>query len=114
MPYASKHLSSARRFIAHEVHLALRFPLRARRCRVHRIPSRVRDDRDTPLEWGGTTDDIDLIWVKPERKYFCKWGWTGNSVICPSGALTRHCEEQSDEAIHLSLCGQWIASLRSQ
>jgi hypothetical protein len=25
--------------------------LRARRCRVHRIPSRVRDDRDTPL-WG--------------------------------------------------------------
>src|SRR5258706_1959235 len=26
-------------------------PARARRCRVHRIPSRVRDDRDTPL-WG--------------------------------------------------------------
>src|SRR5256885_6517587 len=24
---------------------------RARRCRVHRIPPRVRDDRDTPL-WG--------------------------------------------------------------
>src|SRR3954452_25553420 len=23
---------------------------RARRCRVHRIPSRVRDDRDTPLQ----------------------------------------------------------------
>jgi hypothetical protein len=22
--------------------------------RVHRIPSRVRDDRDTPLEWDGT------------------------------------------------------------
>src|SRR5229473_695220 len=29
--------------------------------------------------------DIDLIWGKPERNYFCKWGWTGNSVICPSG-----------------------------
>jgi hypothetical protein len=26
---------------------------RARRCRVHRIPSRVRDDRDTPLVWDG-------------------------------------------------------------
>src|SRR3954471_22231126 len=25
---------------------------RARRCRVHRIPPRVRDDRDTPLVWG--------------------------------------------------------------
>ena len=23
--------------------------MRARRCRVHRIPPRVRDDRDTPL-----------------------------------------------------------------
>src|SRR5713226_4886619 len=28
-------------------------PSRAKRCRVHRIPSRVRDDRDTPLLWGG-------------------------------------------------------------
>src|SRR5260370_32924766 len=28
-------------------------PSRAKRCRVHRIPPRVRDDRDTPLWWGG-------------------------------------------------------------
>src|SRR4030088_2141818 len=28
-------------------------PSPARRCRVHRIPPRVRDDRDTPLWWGG-------------------------------------------------------------
>src|SRR5438309_11367302 len=27
--------------------------LRAKRCRVHRIPRRVRDDRDTPLVWAG-------------------------------------------------------------
>jgi hypothetical protein len=27
--------------------------VRQRRIRVHRIPSRVRDDRDTPLEWDG-------------------------------------------------------------
>src|SRR3954451_10234838 len=40
--------------IAHKVQLALRSPMRARRCRVHRIPPRVRDDRDTPLVWGGT------------------------------------------------------------
>jgi hypothetical protein len=26
-----------------------------------------------------------LIWVRPERKYFCKRGWAGKSVICPTG-----------------------------
>jgi hypothetical protein len=62
--------------IAHEVQPALRLPLRARRCRVHRIPPRVRDDRDTPLSWGETAGDIDLIWVRREGKYFCKQGWT--------------------------------------
>src|SRR2546423_14430671 len=35
--------------IAHKVQLALRLPMRARGCRVPRIPPRVRDDRDTPL-----------------------------------------------------------------
>ena len=28
--------------------------IRQRRIRVHRIPPRVRDDRDTPLEWDET------------------------------------------------------------
>ena len=28
--------------------------LRQKRIRVHRIPPRVRDDRDTPLEWDET------------------------------------------------------------
>ena len=33
---------------------AVRFSaVRYRRIHVHRIPSRVRDDRDTPLEWDG-------------------------------------------------------------
>jgi hypothetical protein len=27
--------------------------VRQKRRRVHRIQPRVRDDRDTPLEWGG-------------------------------------------------------------
>src|SRR6266851_3570420 len=59
--------------------------LRARRCRVHHIPPRVRDDRDTPLEWGGTARDIEVIWVRREWKYFCKWGWTAKSPNSPSG-----------------------------
>jgi hypothetical protein len=25
----------------------------------------------------GTAGDIDLIWVRREREYFLKWGWTG-------------------------------------
>jgi hypothetical protein len=53
---------------------------------VHRIPPRVRDDRDTPLEWGRTGRVLKVIWVRREAKYFCKWGWTGNSLICPSGS----------------------------
>ena len=28
--------------------------IRQKHIRVHRIPSRVRDDRDTPLEWNET------------------------------------------------------------
>jgi hypothetical protein len=40
------------------------------RCRVHRIPPRVRDDRDTPLEWDETARLIVLIWVKAEQEYF--------------------------------------------
>src|SRR5215208_4203222 len=53
LPSAATSFVSAPQ-IAHKVQLALRSPMRARRCRVHRIPPRVRDDRDTPLVWGGT------------------------------------------------------------
>ena len=38
--------------------------IRQRRIRVHRIPPRVRDDRDTPLLWDETPTDIQLIWVR--------------------------------------------------
>ncbi|MGO8908826.1 MAG: hypothetical protein ACLQDM_05810, partial [Bradyrhizobium sp.] len=27
---------------------------------------------------GGTAGDVVLIWVKPERIYFCKQDWTGS------------------------------------
>jgi hypothetical protein len=45
-------------------------------ARVHRIPSRVRDDRDTPLVWDETAADMQVIWGKTERKYFSLWEWT--------------------------------------
>jgi hypothetical protein len=31
--------------------------------------------------------DTEVIWVGPETKYFCNWGWTGNSLICRSGQI---------------------------
>jgi hypothetical protein len=52
-------------------------------ARVHRIPPRVRDDRDTPLEWGGMARNMDLIWGKREEEYFCKRGWTQTPNHCP-------------------------------
>src|SRR6202048_3467343 len=36
-------------------------PPARRRCRVHRIPSRVRDDRDTPLLPGETGEFVKVI-----------------------------------------------------
>ena len=38
--------------------------VRQRCLRVHRIPPRVRDDRDTPLWWDETAQLIVLIWVR--------------------------------------------------
>jgi len=43
---------------------------------VHRIPPRVRDDREPPLEWDETAGFIILIWVNREQEYFCERGWT--------------------------------------
>ena len=48
---------------------------------VHRIPPRVRDDRDTPLMWGRTARDIEVIWVKREEEYFCNQDWTGQITL---------------------------------
>jgi hypothetical protein len=38
-------------------------------ARVHRIPPRVHDDRDTPLQWDETARDIELIWVWPKATF---------------------------------------------
>ena len=43
---------------------------RARRCRVHRIPPRVRDDRDTPLEWDETAWLIAVVGISENQNIF--------------------------------------------
>jgi hypothetical protein len=51
-------------------------------ARVHRISSRVRDDRDTPLKWDETEADMPVIWVGREPKYF--WLWDSTAQITPN------------------------------
>ena len=52
---------------------------------VHRIPPRVRDDRDTPLGWDETMRIVKLICHFGKPEYFCKRGWTGKSADDPTG-----------------------------
>jgi len=88
---------------------AVRFSaVRQERRRVHRIPPRVRDDRDTPLEWDETAVDIEVIWVKREGKYFCKSDWTTqitlirlNNLTC---ARTRHSPNGAVKKIRTASC----------
>jgi leucyl-tRNA synthetase len=56
---------------------------RLRQCAisVHRIPPRVRDDREPPLQWDETAKHMQVIWVGREREYFCKEDWTGKSLF---------------------------------
>src|SRR4030088_595030 len=54
----------------------------AQHCRVHRIPPRVRDDRDTPLVWDETAAVIEVIWVGAEKENFLLWDST--AAITPN------------------------------
>src|SRR5258705_1307025 len=54
----------------------------AQRCCVHRISSRVRDDRDTPLLWDKTAAVIEVIWVGAEQENFLLWDST--AAITPN------------------------------
>ena len=45
--------------------------------RVHRIPPRVRDDREPPLVTGETRGIMPLICPTARAEYFCAKGWTG-------------------------------------
>src|SRR5258706_1792675 len=44
--------------------------VRLARCRVHRIPPRVRDDREPPLCWDGTAEVLALICPGAKAEYF--------------------------------------------
>jgi hypothetical protein len=46
--------------------------VRQKRIRVHRIPARVRDDRETPLSSGGTAIFIQLILVSENQNIFAR------------------------------------------
>ena len=60
--------------------------LARRRCRVHRIPSHVRDDRQRPSWRDGTARAGRTDLPDGKAKYFCAKGWTGFCrLICPSG-----------------------------
>jgi hypothetical protein len=66
---------------------ALRSPLHADAAASTASHPNVRDDGQRPSGgrdgWG-----YEVIWVRRERKYFCKGGWTAfyaRTLICPSG-----------------------------
>ena len=56
-----------------------------RTLRGHRIQPRVRDGRDTPLEWGGRGGLLRLICFFGKSEYFCKRGWTRLPANNPTG-----------------------------
>ena len=54
---------------------AVRFSaVRYRHLHVHRIPPRVRDDREPPLRWDGTAVICEVIWVRREEEIFLTMG----------------------------------------
>jgi hypothetical protein len=51
---------------------------------VHRIPPRVRDDREPPLKWDETAGNKPMIWVGWEEEIFLQTGLDGQakSLVC--------------------------------
>src|SRR6185312_14649644 len=76
--------------------------------RVHRIPPRVRDDREPPLVTGETRGIKSVICPTARAEYFCATGWTDFGLICLSRCFValrihiRHCERS--EAIDSAAC----------
>jgi hypothetical protein len=68
--------------------------VRQRHIRVHRIPPRVRDDRDTPLEWDEMVCVIDVICISEKQNIFAS----------PSGQVESYgnCWGISDLGAHFS------------
>ena len=53
--------------------------------RVHRIPPRVHDDRDTPLEWDETERIARVIRLFGKAEFFEKWVWKANQQTTGAG-----------------------------
>jgi hypothetical protein len=78
---------------------AVRFgAVRYRHLHVHRIPPRVRDDREPPLKWDGTTLINEVIWVGREEGIFLR---TGLDIPPKSAAGV-----SSRTDCHISSCGK--------
>jgi hypothetical protein len=54
-------------------------------ARVHRIPPRVRDDREPPLCEAGRGELVEMICPTGKAEYFSRRGWTDFSRDRPSG-----------------------------
>jgi hypothetical protein len=65
------------------------------RCRVHRIPPRVRDDRDPPLLSGETGELVEMICPTGIADYFTSKDWTGQIMLESFGKSVFMCIEKS-------------------
>src|SRR5712692_6216544 len=63
---------------------------RARRCRVHRIPPRVRDDRDPPLFRVRRDELVEMICPTGIADYFASEDWTSQITLESFGKIAAH------------------------
>jgi hypothetical protein len=61
--------------------------VRYRYIDVHRIPPRVRDDREPPLKWDETARNTPVIWVGCEEEIFLQMGLDTPMTDLPAGQL---------------------------
>src|ERR1700676_677807 len=76
----------------HDFSVRIRRASSLRAVNVHRIPSHVRDDRETPLMWDGTKSVYFCFYPTSSRiseipKFMC------GSAFRPSCQATRHCRD---------------------
>jgi hypothetical protein len=72
-----KNLTPASGRQDHTASPSARVTLVSRNFRVHRIPPRVRDDREPPLSSGETGEVKSVICPTAKAEYFSETGWTG-------------------------------------
>src|SRR6185312_62621 len=77
--------------------------------RIHRIPPRVRDDREPPLVTGETRGIKSVICPTTRVEYFCVKGWTDfwrfARRVDWSHPQPPHCHCERSEAIHRTARG---------